>query len=122
MDAPKDDIGSLDEEIENALFPLRKKFESYIARFEGHTESSLEANQKLAAHLLYFAQKLHVLFICPKCGDLARLVCKPNRTSKNGVFTFIHGSKTHGGTAKLPKLSIAPVFLKGQNLIDNENA
>ncbi len=98
------------EEIDQALLPLRERFEQWLGTLEGRNEGSFEANRRLAVLIQEAATRMNVAFACTKagCGQPSKLRCTKTPAVSSGMFTFQHDRHTHGGGSTFPSLTIVP--------------
>lgn len=103
---PLTQLEDFETQIENALQPTLSQFAPFVETLEGRNFESFEMNRRIAALVQGVADRLNLLFACPKCGAAARFRCVVSPKVKTGIFMFSHGQQTHGGTSKIPPLKI----------------
>lgn len=80
-----------------------------FSRLEGLDFGSLAANREVAALVRGVLDRFGVKLACVKCGEAARLIVEPSKTSVAGLFRFDHPraeQRFHAAGPRLPRLEV----------------
>ena len=87
--------------------PIVHKLGELLRSCEGKEFGSLEANRAFARGLRRLLTRHGLRIECAQCGTPSIIEC--TRVGPNGQFRYVHrgaSTRVHGGTAKLPSLSL----------------